>query len=91
MIVDEGYKQLQIALSMHRNLLNDSANALHNGFGDKTLQQYQKAIYLMRDRLIMSSVNFDFYTMIVGAATVWLVSACCLVKYFLFSFRLCAD
>lgn len=65
---------------MHRILLNDSANAINNDIGNKTLQQYLKAIKLIRDRLIMSSVNFEFYSMTVGAAAIWLVSTVYLIN-----------
>ena len=62
---------------MHRTLLTEAASldeAVLETIGVKTLLQYLKAIGLMRSKLISSLANYDTYSMIIGMASVWLVS-----------------
>jgi len=63
---------------MHKTLLTEAPSLddlVFKSIGEKTLLQYLKAIGLMRSTLVSSLANYDFYSMIVGMVSVWLVSA----------------
>ena len=76
--LDDGYRQMLVALSMHRGILESRVvannTAAFQSVAEKTLSHYISAIHLMRDQLIATSSNYDLYSMAVGIAAVWLVS-----------------
>ena len=79
-VADVGFHELQLAISLHKQWIEDSASLNSSQTlsrelsGKKILSRYLRGMRQLRDIIASKLVTYDIHAMVVGAVSLWIVS-----------------